>query len=32
VLDRVAEYGDLFAGVLDSGLRARITASMATSG
>ena len=32
VLDRVDEYGDLFAGVLDSELRVRVTASMATSG
>jgi bifunctional non-homologous end joining protein LigD len=30
VLDRVAERGDLFAGVLDDGLRRRITAPMAT--
>ena len=30
VLDRVDEHGDLFAGVLDDGLRARITAGMAT--
>ncbi|MDT4900794.1 MAG: bifunctional non-ous end joining protein LigD, partial [Pseudonocardiales bacterium] len=29
VLDRVDELGDLFAGVLDDGQRARITASMA---
>jgi bifunctional non-homologous end joining protein LigD len=30
VLDRVGEYGDLFAVVLDEGARARITPSMAT--
>jgi bifunctional non-homologous end joining protein LigD len=30
VLDRVAEFGDLFAGVLDDRARARITASMTT--
>jgi bifunctional non-homologous end joining protein LigD len=30
VLDRVSEHGDLFAGVLDDALRARITPSMAT--
>jgi bifunctional non-homologous end joining protein LigD len=29
VLDRVAEQGDLFAGVLDADLRRRVTASMA---
>jgi bifunctional non-homologous end joining protein LigD len=30
VLDRVDEHGDLFAGVLDDGSRARITASIVT--
>ncbi len=30
VLDRVDEHGDLFAGVLDDDLRARLTAAMAT--
>ena len=30
VLDRVEEYGDLFAGVLDDGRRVRITGSMFT--
>jgi bifunctional non-homologous end joining protein LigD len=32
VLDRVDEHGDLFAGVLDEGNRARITASTRTDG
>ncbi len=32
VLDRVDEFGDLFAGVLDDGLRTRLTAEMASGG
>ena len=32
VLDRVEQYGDLFAGVLDDGQRGRLTGSMATGG
>ena len=32
VLDRVDDYGDLYAGVLDDRLRARLTSTMATAG